>query len=247
MKRNLFRFFLAVFTVVLATGIYFGCTDDEGSLFFDLTGRWAGWGASADGGGRAELDIVQDTTGFVTGTVYTLDEKMDTMPFAGTVTDGHFTGMGYSVCSPHLEFDVRNDGMLLIGTAVDKDTATCNTDPVDLLFYKVVEATVDISGSWNGTHVGTDGSGSFLMVVNQIGGNVTGNIYDVGDTTSLHGRVLGNVFEGILDDQVCPVIFYVEVDGNNMSGRFISTGSDVECTDRGTVTAIRVTGKQIRK
>ncbi len=243
MKKYLFRSFLAVFTAVLATGIYFGCTDDEANQFFDLTGRWAGWGASVDGGGRIELDIVQDTTGFVTGTVFTLDEKMDTLPFTGSVTDGHFSGTGYGECSPHIELDVKKDGMLLVGTAVDKDSATCNTDPVDLLFYKVVEATVDISGSWNGTHVGTDTTGNFLMVVNQIGGNVTGNIYDVGDTTALHGRVLGNVFEGILEDQVCPVIFYMEVDGNSMNGRFISIGSDVECTDRGTVTANRITGK----
>ena len=241
------RFSLALVAAVLSVGIYFGCTEDETSLFFDLTGRWSGWGRDSEGGGHVELQIVQDTTGNVSGFVYTFDEKADTVPFFGTLNEGHFTGVGYSVCRPTIDLDVKNDGMKLEGTAQDLDSASCNTNQIELLFYKVEPASVDISGSWSGTHVGSEGTGSFLMVISQSGASVTGNIYETGDTTAVHGRVLGNVFEGTVDNQSCPAFFYMEVNGNSMSGPFMNTGNSIECTDRGTVTANRVTGKQIRK
>lgn len=246
MKKYLLRsgfFGLLVFSI---TAVYLSCTD-ETAMSFDLTGSWSGWGQSNGGGGHVELLVNQDTTGNVTGFVYTFDEKMDTVPFVGTLRDRHFTGTGYSACRPTISLDVMNDGMKMTGTAQDLDSATCNTETVALLFYKVVPATIDITGSWNGTHVGTDGTGSFLMVISQSGAAVTGNIYDTNDTTAVYGRVLGNVFEGIVDDQMCPVLFYMEVDGNKMSGPFMNTGNSFECTDRGTVTANRVTVKQNSK
>lgn len=190
-KKYIFRFALAVFTAVISTSIYFGCTDDETNLFFDLTGRWTGWGQDAEGGGRIELQINQDTTGNITGFGYTFDEKMDTMAFIRTVSNGQVTVTGYtSQCRPTIDLEVTSDGVKMTGTARDIDSADCNMDPINLLSHKVQEATVDITGSWNGTHTGTDGTGSFLMTVTQSGSIVTGHLYDVGDTSTVTGRVL---------------------------------------------------------
>ncbi len=243
MKKYIVRFLLAAVTAVLSVGVYFGCTDDEANMFFDLTGRWTGWGRSNDGGGRLELELIQDTTGYVTGFGYTYDEKTDTMAFSGTVSDGHMTLVGYNMqCRPTINLNVSSDGLKMVGTAQDLDSASCNIDPIELLFYKVQEPTVDITGSWNGTHAGPEGSGNFLMIVTQTGSNVTGNIYDTGDTTTISGRVLGNVFEGYLGFIECPVMLLLEVNGNNMNGLYVSNA----CADHGTVNASRVTGKRAK-
>lgn len=249
MKKYLSRFSLAVLTAVLATGIYFGCTKDDENLSFDLTGRWSGWGASAGGTGHAELQINQDTTGRVSGFIYMFDEKMDTVPFAGTLSDDHFTGTAYDVCRPTIKMKIENDGVKLVGTARDLDSASCNTNLVYLLFYKVIPATENVSGSWTGTHSSTDTveSGSFTMSLSQTGNDVTGTLTDDNGSTAVTGRVLGNVFEGVIHDEICDILVYMEISRNSANGLYTGGNRNEECKDRGTVTISRAVGKQIRK
>lgn len=237
-KKYVLHLSLIVLFIISVSFVYLSC-EDQTLGTFDLTGRWTGWGRASDGGGHVELDVVQDTTtGNVSGFVYVSGEKVDTLPFFGTVSEGHFTGIGYSECRPTIDLDVKNDGTKLEGSARDIDSASCNTASVELLFYKVMPAAVDVSGNWTGTHSGTDGSGNFTMSLTQDGGNVTGTIFENSDQTPISGRIIGNVFEATLADQDCSIMILMEANNNKMSGKYES------CGDRGTVTTTRASGKR---
>lgn len=244
------RFSLALVAAVLSVGIYFGCTEDETSLFFDLTGRWSGVVYNEDGNSHVELDLTQDTTGYVTGFVYTYDEKSDTVPISGIISEGKFAGTFNGNCVADFEMDLKNDSLKLTGTAVDRPGVDCGGQ-VSILLFKVIDATENITGTWSGTRkstVSTDEE-SFTLNFAQTGNVVSGLVFSVGDTTTLNGRMLGNVFEGMVGDQSCDIYVYVEITGNSGKGVYVGGGGEsiMGCTDRGTLTISRSTGKQIRK
>jgi hypothetical protein len=246
MKKYLYRINLAVLFSFLTIAVYFGCTDDETAAFFDLTGSWSGMAVPPNGAAFIDLDIVQDTAGNVTGTLYILSSDPDTATITGTVSNDHFTGFASDIeCPADIDLDIENDGTTLVGHAVGQVSANCAADFVYLTLYKDVPATVNVTGSWNGTHTSTQDTGSFTMELNQIGETVSGELYDE-DTTAIIGRVFGNVFEGTIGFSECPTLILMEVSSNSMNGTYANTG-DGDCFDRGTVTANRSTGKVVKK
>jgi hypothetical protein len=250
MKKNIFGVIPAVCTALLVTGIYFGCTKDDEKLFFDLTGRWSGVVyRDSIPPSHVELDLVQDTTGNVTGFVYTYDEKSDTVPILGTISDDQFTGIFNGHCVADLELKVSNDGFKLVGTAVDRPATDCGGS-VKVLLFKVLAATEDISGNWNGTRKSSviNDEETFALNFAQTGNNVTGVVISPGDTTSLNGRMIGSVFEGMVGDQSCEIFVYIEISGSSGKGVYVGGGEeDMACSDHGTVTVSRPASKRIRK
>ncbi|KAB2881193.1 hypothetical protein F9K33_01610 [bacterium] len=247
MKKYLVRTAIIVLFSISVSAVYLSCSDDETAMFFDLTGNWSGMAVPPNGAALIDLSIVQDTTGYVTGTLYIRGQEPDTATISGTVSNGRFTGTASNIeCPVNVDLEIENDGTALVGNASGEGSDTCSAEFVYLTLYKDLPPSVNVTGTWSGTHSSTEGSGSFTMVITQSGETVSGTIYDE-DTTAINGRVFGNAFAATISGSDCPILILMEVSNNTMNGAYANTGEGPgECLDKGTVAASRLTGKRFQ-